>query len=301
LNQEFQQIGWDAEIEADLRKLVRLAIHEDLDGRQDWTTTALVEADQRGEAAVVVRAAGIVAGLRAMPVLLDEMEADIEWNLLIEDGDDVTPDEPIAQLQGSAHDLLICERPLLNLLGHLSGIATLTGRYVEQVAETDAKIYDTRKTTLGWRRLEKYAVGCGGGQNHRTGLFDAVLIKDNHLALAANSGMTLTEAVEQAHEFLAKQDVAHMIVEIEVDSLEQLQQVLSAKPDIVLLDNMPPAMLRQAVEMRDRTERKVALEASGGISLQTVRAIAETGVERISVGALTHSASTLDLGLDWGA
>ncbi|HTN74228.1 MAG TPA: nicotinate-nucleotide diphosphorylase (carboxylating), partial [Pirellulaceae bacterium] len=192
--------------------------------------------------------------------------------------------------------------------GQLSGIASLTRAYVEAIAGTKARIYDTRKTTPGWRRLEKYAVRCGGGTNHRTGLFDAVLIKDNHLALASACpdapARTPAEAVAVARKFLdtmvddREQRVA-MLVEIEVDSLEQFAQVLPEQPDIILLDNMTPALLRSAVEQRDASGLAVQLEASGGVNLGTVRAIAESGVDRISVGALTHSAACLDIGLDW--
>jgi nicotinate-nucleotide pyrophosphorylase (carboxylating) len=178
----------------------------------------------------------------------------------------------------------------------------LTARYVEAIRGTRARIYDTRKTTPGWRRLEKYAVRCGGGCNHRTGLFDAVLIKDNHLALA---GLTAAEAVRRARTFLAelKHEGASedMIIEVEVDTLEQLDEVLPVRPDIVLLDNMTPDQLRRAVALRDASGAEVELEASGGVDLETVRGIAETGIERISVGGLTHSAVALDVGLDWSS
>jgi nicotinate-nucleotide pyrophosphorylase (carboxylating) len=199
--------------------------------------------------------------------------------------------------------MFVCERPLLNLLGHLSGIATLTRKYVGQVAGTNACIYDTRKTTPGWRRLEKYAVRCGGGRNHRTGLFDAVLIKDNHLALGACEGCTPADAVGRARDFLqqsaSQRDDEPLLVEIEVDRLEKFDDVLRAGPDIILLDNMPAATLREAVARRNTVAPAVQLEASGGVTLETVRETALTGVERISVGALTHSARALDIGLDW--
>jgi nicotinate-nucleotide pyrophosphorylase (carboxylating) len=189
------------------------------------------------------------------------------------------------------------------LIGHLSGIATRTREFVRQVAGTKAKIYDTRKTTPGWRRLEKHAVRCGGGANHRTGLFDAVLIKDNHLALAAGERITPADAVRRARGFLvetaAQRDGASLLVEIEIDRLDQLDAVLAAGPDIVLLDNMRPETLREAVGCRDSLAPSIQLEASGGVNLSTVRAIAETGVDRISVGEITHSAPALDVGLDW--
>jgi nicotinate-nucleotide pyrophosphorylase (carboxylating) len=204
--------------------------------------------------------------------------------------------------------MLTCERPILNFIGRLAGIATLTKQFVDAVAGTNAKIYDTRKTTPGWRRLEKFAVGCGGGQNHRTGLYDAVLIKDNHLALGTHpeTGTTYTpaQAVVRAREFLKnaareQRDLAKLIVEVEVDTLEQLDEVLAVKPDIVLLDNMSLDQLREAIARRNRTSRKTVLEASGGVNINTVRDIALTGVDRISVGALTHSAVGFDVGLDW--
>ncbi len=205
--------------------------------------------------------------------------------------------------------MLTAERTLLNLLSRLSGIATLTRQYVEAVAGTKARIYDTRKTTPGWRRLEKYAVRQGGAHNHRTGLYDAVLIKDNHLAFAADFASdgfvpySPAAAVTQAREWLRDRVPelvrSRMIVEIEVDSLQQLDTVLPASPDLVLLDNMTPDQLREAVAYRDAHYPDVELEASGGVNLQTVRTIAESGVDRISIGALTHGVASLDLGLDW--
>ena len=196
------------------------------------------------------------------------------------------------------------------MLGRLSGIASLTRRYVDLVAGTRANIYDTRKTTPGWRSLEKYAVRCGGGRNHRAGLYEAVLIKDNHLALGAElrpqgqGGYSPAEAVLKARQCCEErfgEAGRQMIVEVEVDTLAQLDEVLGVEPYIVLLDNMPPAMLCEAVATAAdaRGSGEIELEASGGIDLSTVRGIAESGIERISVGALTHSAVSLDFGLDW--
>jgi nicotinate-nucleotide pyrophosphorylase (carboxylating) len=188
------------------------------------------------------------------------------------------------------------------------GIATLASRYVAQAQGTKAKIYDTRKTTPGWRRLEKYAARCGGACNHRMGLYDAVLIKDNHLAQRGQAASDAASAVRDARAFLSGHDGAlglpdralqDLVVEIEVDTLDQLTSVLPAGPDIVLLDNMSPNLLRQAVALRDQLAPQVELEASGGVHLDTLREIAATGVERISVGAITHSAHSLDVGLDW--
>jgi len=238
-----------------------------------------------------------------VPVLMDEMNAAIDWQEEAADGDDVRAGQVVAELSGRARDLLVCERPLLNLLGRLSGIASLTRQYVHQVNGTRARIYDTRKTTPGWRRLEKYAVRCGGGSNHRTGLFDAVLIKDNHLALAEADGVSPAEAVRRAraflHETAAQRGGNELLVEVEIDRLELLDGALAAGPDIVLLDNMVPDQLREAVARRDAQASSVELEASGGVTLQTVRSIAESGVDRISVGELTHSAPALDVALDW--
>jgi nicotinate-nucleotide pyrophosphorylase (carboxylating) len=211
---------------------------------------------------------------------------------------------PLATLGGSARDVLTCERTILNFLGRLCGIASWTAQHVRLVADLPVRIYDTRKTTPGWRHLEKYAVRCGGGHNHRGSLNEAVLIKDNHLACyqaAGGAPLNPSEAVRKAREFLRAQADApsDAIVEVEVDSLEGLEDALTADPDIVLLDNMGPELLRQAVSLRNLRNRAVELEASGGVHFDTLRAIASTGVERVSLGALTHSAVNLDLGLDW--
>lgn len=286
-----------------MRQLVRLAVREDLDRQCDWTTVALVGPDGQGRAVIVARQAGVLAGLRAVPVIVDEMQAAINVQLARQDGDCVGAGTVVATLTGSARDLLTCERPILNFVGRLSGIATITSEYVGRIAGTRARIYDTRKSTPGWRRLEKYAVHCGGGRNHRGGLFDAVLIKDNHLALAAERDLTAADAVRAARDFVARLDAKYidrnMLIEVEIDRLEQLDDVLAAGPDIVLLDNMSCEELRVAVSRRDELAPSVELEASGGVTLDTVRSIAETGVDRISAGALTHSARCLDVALDW--
>jgi nicotinate-nucleotide pyrophosphorylase (carboxylating) len=241
-------------------------------------------------------------------LVLREIDRRLQWFPLAKDGDPVAPGQQVARIEGPAAALLAAERLVLNFLGRMSGIATLTRQYVEAVAGTKARIYDTRKTTPGWRRLEKYAVKCGGGWNHRTGLFEALLIKDNHLALGAESAMrkgvkfSPAEAVVQARRFLqqsGRESLGPLVVEIEVDTLDQLDEVLPVGPDIVLLDNMSPDQLRQAVARRNAAAPEVELEASGGVHLETIRAIAASGVERISVGALTHSAVSLDVGLDW--
>lgn len=305
---DFAQINWDERTEDAWRHLVRLAVREDLDRGHDWTTLALVPEDARGAAKLVARNAGVVAGLPAARVAIDEMELPIEWIEHVADGDHVDAGTPIAEVAGSARHLLTSERILLNLLGRLSGIATLTNEFVRAIEGSRAEIYDTRKTTPGWRLLEKYAVRCGGGRNHRTGLFDAILIKDNHLSLAAGlegrSKKTAGEAVLAAREFADNAELKSgtgekLVVEVEVDSLEQLREVLPTGPDIVLLDNMSPDELSTAVQLRNEINAQVVLEASGGINLDTVRSIADSSVDRISVGSLTHSAASLDIGLDW--
>lgn len=310
MNRDFTQLAWSAQVEEDCRRIVRLAVFEDLDRGYDWTTIALVAEGATATADVVARQAGVIAGLDAARVALDEMDINCQWQPRVRDSDTVVAGTAIARISGSARDLLTSERTLLNLIGRLSGIATLTRHFVEAVAGTKARIYDTRKTTPGWRRLEKYAVHCGGGRNHRLGLYDAVLIKDNHLAVGqqpnVQQGYTPAQAVERVRQFIAQtlaegERAADLIVEVEVDSLDQLREVLSAGPDLVLLDNMTPAMLREAVRIRNAARSSAELEASGGVNLETVRAFAESGVERISVGALTHSATCLDVALDWRA
>ncbi len=307
--QDFHQFTWDNTLQQDCRTLARLSLAEDLNGQQDWTTVSLVPADRQGTADIVAREAGIAAGMRAIDIILTEARTRLEATTFVDDGQSFAVKTKLATLSGNVRDLLTVERTLLNLLGRLMGIATLTGKYVREVAGTKSRVYDTRKTTPGWRRLEKYAVHCGGGRNHRGGLFDAVLIKDNHLAQRAGSSIgspaDAAAAIVEARQFLKSPQGAAkdktFPVEVEVDSLEQLAAVLPVKPDIVLLDNMPPTVLREAVALRNQLAPQVELEASGGVRLDTIREIASTGVERISVGALTHSARVLDIGLDWQA
>jgi nicotinate-nucleotide pyrophosphorylase (carboxylating) len=305
VNSAFPQIDWDERLQEDCRELVRLAVREDLDREHDWTTLALVPDQALARAALVARQPGVIAGLKAAELTLAEFDPRTGWSAEVNDGEIVAPGQRIALISGPARSLLTSERTLLNLLSRLSGIATLTRRYVEAISGTRARIYDTRKTTPGWRRLEKYAVRLGGGMNHRTGLFDAILIKDNHLAFGqgetGDSGFTPAAAVRRARQFLEGLETAHrsLPLEVEVDSLEQLAAVLPERPDIVLLDNMRPDELRAAVARRDEIAAGVELEASGGVNLQTVAEIARSGVDRISVGALTHGATSLDVGLDW--
>ena len=236
-----------------------------------------------------------------VPKILSAVDANLTWESILEDSAELARGTLVGTIRGPARGLLAAERIVLNFLGRLSGIATLTKRYVDAVQGTRAQIYDTRKTTPGWRQLEKYAVRCGGGKNHREGLFDAILIKDNHLALGRQESEPFTpaEAVLRARAFLRQYYTELPVIQIEVDTLEQLREVLSTEPDIVLLDNMTPSQIAEAYRIRNSVNPKVLLEASGGITLATIRSVAETGVERISVGALTHSAVSLDFGLDW--
>lgn len=296
---EFRQVAWDDDVADACRALVRLAVREDLAEQGDVTTAGLVTGERSGRADVVVRAAGVVAGLPTIEIVLDEMPCSVAWQPQVRDGEKVAAGGIVGRLEGAAGGILTAERVVLNFLGRLSGIATLTRAYVERIQGTGARIYDTRKTMPGWRLLDKYAVRCGGGHNHRLGLFDAVLIKDNHLAVAAESAVAAAETISRARESLRKHSSDTAIIEIEVDRIDRLDDVLRAGPDIVLLDNMPPATLREAVTKRDAISAAVELEASGGVTLETVRVIAETGVDRISIGALTHSAGWLDVGLDW--
>jgi nicotinate-nucleotide pyrophosphorylase (carboxylating) len=311
---DFHQTEWNELVADECRRLVRAAVLEDLDRGQDWTTVSLVSMESVGRAALVARQAGVIAGLPAVKIVLDEMDqrlrfepATIDGNI-VGDGLQVGPEFKLGIFEGPARSLLTAERLILNFVGRLSGIATLTHRFVDAIAGTKSRIYDTRKTTPGWRRLEKYAVRQGGGHNHRTGLFDAVLIKDNHLALrmatADRTQFSAAAAIWEARKFIQENFPAddprrEMIVEVEIDSLDQLQAVLAELPDIVLLDNMSLDELRRAVEIRNSLAKTVDLEASGGVTLETVRAIAATGVDRISAGALTHSAGSLDVALDW--
>jgi nicotinate-nucleotide pyrophosphorylase (carboxylating) len=290
---DFEQFG-PAE-RSNAETLIDLALVEDLGETGDLTATATIPSQARGAALFVTRAAGTIAGLPVVAMLAERFELGTDWQVLASDGDRVGHGAVVARLSGPMRSLLAMERTSLNFLQRLGGIATLTACFVEAVHNTRAIILDTRKTTPGWRALEKYAVRCGGGHNHRFGLHDAILIKDNHLAWLDQGDDPIGTALRQAR--------AHAplgsLVEIEVDSLEQLDRALECDPDIVLVDNLGPEALAEAVRRRDAWNTRVLLEASGGITLDTVRAIARTGVDRISVGALTHSAPALDIGLDY--
>lgn len=301
---DYQTVTADSLLEADVRSLVRLSIAEDLRDSLDWTTVCLIEPERRGGCQIVPREEGICAGLATLAWIVDEFDADLDLELTLTDGQTLTPGEPIACLRGSVRDLLTSERTILNIVGRLCGIASLTANYVAAIGESAARLYDTRKTTPGWRLLEKYAVHCGGAHNHRSGLHDGFLIKDNHLALAGDSqgpipASTATAKALQWRGSQIERLTAPDIVEIEVDSLEQFAEVLPSKPDIILLDNFSINQLREAVAIRNERKSPVELEASGNVRIDTLPAIAATGVDRISSGALTHQATSLDLGLDW--
>lgn len=267
--------------------VIRAALAEDLGRAGDITGQACVPADARLTADFAARRGGVVAGLSIIRLTLAELDADVTVEPLTADSQAVPAGTALARVSGDARAILTAERTALNLLGRLCGVATLTQDFVDAVAGTGAKITDTRKTTPGLRHLEKYAVRCGGGVNHRFGLDDAILIKDNHVAACGSVG----EAVRRAKAF-----AGHLVkVEVEVDSLIQLQEALAHDPDVIMLDNFTLQDMHEAVKL---TDGRVTLEASGGVTLDTVRAIAETGVDVISVGALTHSARVLDIGLD---
>jgi nicotinate-nucleotide pyrophosphorylase (carboxylating) len=274
-----------------LRRYARRALAEDV-GRGDVTTDLLVAADARASARVVARAAGVAAGVVLAREVFRVRDEALDLDMRVRDGDRVDADSTLLLVQGSARSILSAERVALNYLGRLSGIATLTARFVDAVAGTGARIVDTRKTTPGLRVLEKYAVLCGGGANHRFALDDGFLLKDNHRAALLAAGSDVAEAVRAA-----KARLSHTVpVEVEVDTLEQLERVLAAEPDAVLLDNMSPGTLREAVAL---VAGRARTEASGGVTLDSVRSVAEAGVDLISVGALTHSAPALDVALDF--
>jgi nicotinate-nucleotide pyrophosphorylase (carboxylating) len=277
--------------------LIDLALREDLADKGDRTTLALIPPDLPGAAYFVARKPGILAGVPVAEKVFRAVDPAVTFQPLREDGSRLMPGDRIAKISGPMRGILVGERTALNFMQRLSGIATQTRRYVVQVAGISVTLLDTRKTTPGWRLLEKYAVRCGGAANHRIGLFDGILIKDNHLAAVRGHG-SKPDAVRQAIR-LARAAEPNLTIEVEVEDLDQLDAALDEKPEIVLLDNMSQDTLREAVRRRNATAPAVLLEASGGVTLETVRAIAETGVDRISIGALTHSAVALDIALDY--
>jgi nicotinate-nucleotide pyrophosphorylase (carboxylating) len=273
-----------------VEQAVRAALAEDLGLAGDITTDPIVPADARGVAALVARKPGVIAGLDLAEAAFRTLDPEVQFTRVIDDGGKVEGGGTIAKIKGRTRALLTGERTALNFFGRLSGIATLTSAYVEAVKGTKTRIACTRKTTPGLRAFEKFAVRCGGGVNHRFGLYDAVLVKDNHIAAAGGLEAALK---------LLRPRAGHMVrVEVEVDTLQQLEEALQFPIDAVLLDNMDMATLKKAVAL---VNSKVLTEASGGVTLETVGEIAATGVDLISVGALTHSARNLDSSLEWVA
>ncbi len=270
--------------------VVRAALAEDLGRAGDITSEACISPEARLAATFVARQRGVVAGLACARMAFEVLGAEARFERLAADGTPVSPGAQLARVEARARTVLAGERVALNLLCRLSGIATLTAAFVAETQGTRARIVDTRKTTPGLRALEKYAVRCGGGANHRFGLDDAILIKDNHVAACGGVG----EAVRRA-----RAAVGHMVrIEVEIDRLDQLDEALAERPDVIMLDNFAVGDIAIAVR---QTAGRAMLEASGGVTLETVRDIAETGVDLISVGALTHSAPVLDIGLDASA
>ena len=266
------------------RDLIKRALAEDLDGGEDITSVATVSGAERVIADFVARRDGVIAGIDMARAVLEEVGLK-DISIFVQDGDAVPAGKVLMSVRGDTRAILLAERTALNFLGHLGGIATLTNTWVKAVAGTSCKVRDTRKTTPGMRVLEKYAVRMGGGTNHRMSLSDAALIKDNHIAAAGGVAEAFSRVRAQ---FPAAE------IEIEVDNLEQLAEVLPLKPDLILLDNMNPALCRKAVEV---VAGQCKLEASGGISLESANEFAQTGVDYLAIGALTHSAPVLDIGL----
>ena len=275
----------------EIERAVQAALAEDVGGG-DATTLATVPVSARARAAMVAREPIVVAGLDFGETAFRQLSGELRCERRVADGERIGEGAVLLRVEGPARAILTAERVALNFVQRLSGVATLTAQFVDLVAGTRAQILDTRKTTPGWRRFEKYAVACGGGRNHRFGLFDMVLIKDNHLAaLAGEKPNPIAAAVKRA-----RKQFPQLKIEVEADRLEQVQHAVEAGADIILLDNMAPAELRAAVKL---VGGRAKTEASGGVSLASARIIAETGVDFISAGALTHSARAMDIGLDF--
>ncbi|OLF36399.1 carboxylating nicotinate-nucleotide diphosphorylase [Psychrobacter sp. Cmf 22.2] len=273
-----------------LRPLVEAALTEDLGRRGDITSQATIPADMQAQLQIKARQAGVICGMDLARLAFDMVDTQIGFDAQVADGERVKAGTVLAIVRGNARHLLTAERTALNFMTHLSGIATATRQIVDSVAAYPAQITCTRKTIPGLRTVQKYAVRCGGGRNHRLGLDDAILIKDNHIAIAGD----IATAIKQAQDF-----AGHLIpIEVEVDTLAQLSQALDAGASLVLLDNMTPDVLAQAVAM---CQGRAKTEASGGITPETVQAVAQTGVDFIAMGYLTHSTTALDIGLDFSA
>lgn len=270
-------------------QLIKLALAEDL-GSGDMTTLTTVPAGSTATATLTFKENAVVAGLEMMALVYRTLDASLKIDFLVCEGDPVDRGTDVARVTGCSASLLMGERVALNFFQHLSGIATLTRQYVDRIAEFHAAVVDTRKTTPGWRTLEKYAVQVGGGKNHRMGLFDGIMIKDNHIKAAGS----ITKAVQQARRL-----APHTLrVEVEVENLEQLEEACRAGAEIILLDNMAVELMQQAVDSTRQSYPGVLLEASGGITLDTIAPVAATGVDFISVGALTHSARAIDISMN---
>lgn len=272
-------------------RLIETAMHEDR-VRHDITTRYLVDKKKFSQAYIISRQNARLCGIEIVYKIFKKFDPSARVFAYHKDGDAVNPNEPVIYIQGPTSAILSCERITLNFLGHLSGIATLTSAFVEKVKGTKARILDTRKTTIGFRDLEKYAVRCGGGDNHRRDLSDMVLIKDNHL-LSYENQLDIPGTIKSLRKKTGK------LIEIEVDTLDQFREALNAGPDIILLDNMTTAQIKKAVFLNKKSGRKILLEASGNVRLDTVSAIAKTGVDRISVGQLTHSAKSIDFSMEF--
>lgn len=273
-----------------LKPLVEVALAEDLGRRGDVTSQATIPTEMQAQLQIRARQAGVICGIDLARLAFELIDAQIEFVAQVADGESVASGSVLATVRGNARHLLTAERTALNFMTHLSGIATATRQIVDSVAEYPVQITCTRKTIPGLRIVQKYAVRCGGGRNHRLGLDDAILIKDNHIAIAGD----ITTAIQQAQDF-----AGHLMpIEVEVDTLAQLELALDAGANLVLLDNMAPKLLRQAVIM---CQGRAKTEASGGITPESVRAVAETGVDFIAMGYLTHSTTALDIGLDFSA
>ena len=301
-----ERLGYAARamLEAVAQTLVKYALSEDV-GTGDITTLNAIGSGVRARAAIVVKASGVISGLDVARMTFREADAGLTFRALAQDGEKVEPGAAVAQVMGEVGGILKAERTALNFLQHLSGVATLTRRFVDAIEGTGARILDTRKTTPGLRFLEKYAVQCGGGENHRLALWDMYLVKDNHIRAAGG----ITAAIER----ISRTRQGDLLLEVEVESLEQLREALRPEVDRILVDNRPPSEVRAAVQEVDRwckahpdgsprrtpnARRWPEVEVSGGIDLATARGYAETGVDYLSVGALTHSAPALDLSLE---